>query len=245
MSSPFLLTAAALWSREMRHFWRDRHRVFGFAASPLVFWLLIGSGFGNLTYYFPGALLLSVVFTAVFSTMSVIDDRREGFLLAVLVSPAPRSAVATGKLLGGATMAAAQGLLFFLFLPLAGIPFAPLNLLAATGVLFLVSLLSTALGFLLAWRSSSTQGFHAIMNLLLLPLWLVSGAVFPPDKAHGWMQWAMRANPLTYALAALERSLAPAVSWSGPSLTAGLAVTAAATFLLSLASVRAVTASRT
>ena len=120
-SSPFVLPVLTLWRRELIRFWREKARVLGFVGSPLIFWLVIGAGFGDLAFFFPGALTLTVMFSAVFSTMSLIEDRREGFLLSILVSPTPRSAIVLGKVLGSATLAWLQGLMFLLFLPLAGL----------------------------------------------------------------------------------------------------------------------------
>jgi ABC-2 type transport system permease protein len=218
----FGLSVFTLWQRELLRFWREKARVLGFVASPLVFWLLIGSGFGNLGFFFPGALVLTVMFSAVFSTMSLIEDRREGFLLSMLVSPAPRSALVLGKVLGSATLAWLQGLMFLCFLPLTGYAPGAAGLARTAGMLFLISFGFTVLGFALAWRMESTQGFHAIMNLALFPLWLVSGAVFPIGSAHGWVQWLMRANPLTYMLEALRAPLEGRPAWP-----ASLAVSAA------------------
>lgn len=228
----FWQSVFTLWRRELIRFWRERSRVFGFVGSPLVFWLVIGAGFGNLGFFFPGTLVLTVMFSAVFSTMSLIEDRREGFLLSMLVSPASRLAMVLGKTLGAATLAWAQGLLFLLFLPLAGLSPAPASLAWGVAVLFLVSLAFTALGFLLAWKMDSTQGFHAIMNLVLFPLWMVSGAIFPPDTSQGWMLWLMKFNPLTYSLAALRRLLGGEATALTPSIALGVWVTVASVVLL-------------
>lgn len=236
----FWLSVATLWWRELIHFWRERSRVAGFIGSPLLFWLVIGSGFGNLAFFFPGALLLSVIFTAVFSTISVIEDRREGFLLAVLASPAPRCALVIGKVLGGASMAMLQGAVFFVFLPFTSLKAGLMSTLAALAVLFLVGLAFTSLGFWLAWKSKTPQGFHAIMNLVLMPLWMVSGALFSPDTAHQWMRALMTWNPMSYSLAALQRTISPTHAWSGPALGLSLAVTAAFGLALLTLSVYAV-----
>ena len=225
MISGFLLPAATLWRREMVRFWREKARVLGFVGSPLVFWLVIGSGFGNLGFFFPGALTLTVMMSAVFSSMSLIEDRREGFLLSMLVSPAPRSAMVCGKILGSATLAWWQGLIFLAFLPLTRLHPSPLALVELAGALYLISFTFTALGFLLAWKMDSTQGFHGVANLLLFPLWMVSGALFPATNAHGWMRWLMTVNPLTYALAILRGLLEPAAS-DLPSMPLSLLVTA-------------------
>jgi ABC-2 type transport system permease protein len=232
-----LLPVATLWSRELTRFWREKSRVFGFVGSPLVFWLLIGSGFGDLRFFFPGMLTLTVMFSAVFSMMSLIEDRREGFLLSMLVSPAPRTAMVLGKVLGSATLAWLQGLVF---LALGSALGGRLGLVQATKVaafLFLVSFAFTSLGFLFAWKMDSTQGFHAVINLLLFPMWMVSGALFPMSTAHGWMQWLMRINPLTYSLAALRRLLDSGVDVMTPALGSSVLITAATAAALLIASI--------
>src|SRR5437016_4886 len=117
----FILPAATLWQRELVRFWRQKSRVLGVVASPLVFWLLMGYGSGDLGRFFAGALVLTVMFSAIFSTISIIEDRREGFLLSMLVSPAPRTSMVLGKILGAATLAWIQGLIFLAFAPLAGV----------------------------------------------------------------------------------------------------------------------------
>src|SRR5437763_11388401 len=128
-----LLPVVSLWWREIVHFYRQKSRVVGVIASPVLFWIVLGSGFGrsiraaggeNYTlYFFPGALIMIVLFTSIFTMMSVIEDRREGFLLSVLVAPVGRSAIVLGKVLGGATLAAAQGLVFLVFAPAIGVHF--------------------------------------------------------------------------------------------------------------------------
>jgi ABC-2 type transport system permease protein len=219
------MAAATLAGREVRRFWRQKSRVAGFVGSPLVFWLLIGSGFGDLGFFFPGALTLTVMFSAIFSMMSLIEDRKEGFLLAVLVSPAPRPAIVLGKILGAGALAWVQGLMLLCFLPLTGLRTGAVRVAAVAAALLAISFTFTALGFLFAWKIDSTQGFHAVMNLVLLPLWLVSGALFSISGASPWMQWLMRLNPLTYSVAALKRLLDPAGSGDGPSLAASLGLT--------------------
>ena len=119
------------------------------------------------------------MFTAIFATISIIEDRREGFLQGVLVAPLPRWAMVLGKILGGSTIAVSQACLFLLLAWTVGIHPGPLAMIAVLGWLILSALALTGLGFLLAWRMESTQGFHAIMNLLLMPMWLLSGAFFP------------------------------------------------------------------
>ncbi|MEE8137253.1 MAG: ABC transporter permease [Thermoanaerobaculia bacterium] len=233
-----LLAAYTLWRRELVRFFRQPSRIFSAAASPLLFWLLIGTGLSSsfrlpggpadvdyFEYFFPGTVVLLVLFAAIFSTISVIEDRHQGFLQAVLVAPVGRGSLVAGKVLGGATLAWLQGSLYLVLAPLAGIALSLTSLLEALGVLALLAVALTALGFAFAWRVDSTQGFHAVMNLLLVPMWLLSGAFFPLAGAPAWLEWVMRLNPLTYGMAALRRvlylkpeSLGPDLPRLGPAL---------------------------
>jgi ABC-2 type transport system permease protein len=203
----FFLPAATLWQRELIRFWRQKSRLLGVIASPLVIWLLIGYGSNSLGRFFSGALVLTVMFSAIFSTISIIEDRREGFLLSMLVSPAPRSSLVLGKILGAATLAWIQGLIFLAFAPLAGVSIGAFELLSVAGAIFLISFTLTGLGFVIAWKMDSTAGFHAIMNMLLIPMWMVSGALFPISSAQGWVKALMWVNPLTYSISLLNHTL--------------------------------------
>ena len=231
------LPAATLWWRELVRFYRQPSRVVGTVGTPLLFWLLIGAGFGNsfrglampmnyLEYFFPGTVLLVVLFTSIFSNMSVIEDRHEGFLLSVLVAPISRGAVVMGKVLGGTTLAMVQGVIYLALAPLLGIRIGPGQALEVIGILFLISLALAALGFYCAWRVDSSQGFHGVMNLLLMPMWMLSGALFPLSGAHPGVGWVMRANPLTYGLAALLGVLYHPPPADAPSLAVSVGVIA-------------------
>jgi ABC-2 type transport system permease protein len=221
-SAGVLLPAFTLWWREIVRFYRQRARVVGVIASPLLFWIVIGSGFGSsfhsggaagqqhyLDYFYPGVLVMIVLFTAIFTMMSVIEDRNEGFLLSVMVAPVPRAAIVLGKVLGGTTLAAAQGLLFLFFSPFVGIHMTLASFGLVVLTVFLVAFALTALGFAIAWPLDSTQAFHAIINLFLIPLWLLSGALFPLSGASVWMRGLMYANPLTYGVEALRTLMYP------------------------------------
>src|SRR5438067_4694191 len=216
------LPAFTLWWREVVRFYRQRTRVVGVIASPVVFWLVIGSGFGSsfrsggsagqqhyLDYFYPGALIMIVLFTSIFTMMSVIEDRKEGFLLSVLVAPVPRSAMVLGKVLGGTTLSTIQGLIFLVFAPLVGVHIGLGDFALIVLTISLVSFALTALGFAIAWPMDSTQAFYAIINLFLIPLWLLSVAMFPISGASGWLRLVMRINPLTYGLDALRELLFP------------------------------------
>jgi ABC-2 type transport system permease protein len=232
--SDFFLPAATLWQRELVRFWRQKSRVLGVVASPLVFWLLMGYGSGDLGRFYSGALVLTVMFSAIFSTISIIEDRREGFLLSMLVSPAPRTSLVLGKILGAATLAWIQGLIFLAFAPLAGVSISLVELAPVVAAIFLISFTLTGLGFVIAWKMSSTSGFHAIMNLLLVPMWMVSGSLFPMATAHGWVKAIMWVNPLTYSIALLNHTLRLPIA--APGAVESLAVTAAFGLVLLLLS---------
>jgi ABC-2 type transport system permease protein len=164
---------------------------------------------GYLEYFFPGTVVMILLFTAIFSTISVIEDRREGFLQGVLVAPVPRSAVVLGKVMGGTTLAVLQGTLLLALAPLAGIRLTALSFSEAVALQMVVAFALTALSFCIAWRMESTQGFHAIMTLFLMPLWLLSGSFFPAKGVPAWLGVLMKINPLTYGVAAMRQILYP------------------------------------
>lgn len=202
----FTPAVLALTRREVVRFLRQRNRVVGALATPLVFWFLIGSGVGRsfsgaggsasyLQYFFPGTLLLIILFTAIFSTISIIEDRREGFLQGVLVSPIPRSAFVLAKLLGGTLLSLLQCVLLYGLAAAMGLPATPGGFLLFLAAVVLLGLGLTALGYLIAWPLDSTQGFHALMNLVLMPLWFLSGALFPPAARRAGCAPSWRSTP--------------------------------------------------
>jgi ABC-2 type transport system permease protein len=212
--------AATLCRRELVRFYRQKSRIVGVVGSPLVFWFLIGSGLGKsfrnpsappsmsyLEYFFPGTIVLIILFTAIFSTISIIEDRREGFLQSVLVAPVSNGSIALGKILGGTVLSVAQSIILLCLAPFIGISFTVWSLVLILLTLFVVSFGLTGLGFLIAWRMDSSQGFHAIMNLFLIPLWLLSGALFPASGAAGWIGAIMQLNPITYGVSVLRQLL--------------------------------------
>ena len=214
-----MTASLSLCHRELVRFLRQRHRIIGALATPLVFWLLIGAGMnrsfqadvpggGNyLHYFFPGTVLMILLFTAIFSTISVIEDRREGFLQGVLVAPVSRMSIVLGKVLGGTILALGQGLIFLVLAPLIGIRMSVASFALTVIAMAIISFALTALGLCIAWRMNSTQGFHAIMNLFLMPMWFLSGALFPVQGAWRGLAIVMMINPLTYALSAIRQGL--------------------------------------
>ncbi len=236
---PMAGAVTSLWRREMVRFFRQRNRVMSALLTPIIFWLMLGAGLNNtfiaggapgqaeaaaaathpgyMAYFFPGVLVMIILFTAIFSTITVIEDRREGFLQGVLVSPAPRLAIVLGKVLGGASIATIQAGVFLLLWPLVdgwhGAATAA-TMAAAVLIMFILALGLTGLGLCIAWPMDSTAGFHAIMMIFLMPMWVLCGAVFPVATAPTAMQVVMYANPLTYGYTLLAAVLGGAQSAS-------------------------------
>lgn len=214
-----LLPAISLAKRELVRFFRQRGRVIGAMATPIMFWLIMGSGIGSsfssagnadyLKYAFAGTTTMILLFTSIFASISIIEDRREGFLQSVLASPAPRASIVLGKVLGGTALGFVQAFPFLLLAPTVHLPITALGLAEGALSLALTSFFLSSVGFFFAWRSESVAGFHGIMNVVLMPMWLVSGALFPLSGARTWMQLAMRANPLTYGLSSLKMAIIP------------------------------------
>jgi ABC-2 type transport system permease protein len=209
--------------------------VTGALLQPIVFWVLLGAGLSGsfrpggstdasyLQYFYPGALALVLLFTAIFATISVVEDRRSGFLQGVLVAPITRARIVLAQALGATTVAVLQAVLFLVLAPVAGVP---VTLAGLAGTLIAAALVAFALsnlGLAIAWRMDSTQGFHAIMNLLLLPIWFLSGAFFP-EAGVGWvLKAAMVVNPLTYGVGLLRRALYAGNGAAVPAEVPGLA----------------------
>lgn len=252
-----ILPVMTLWWREIVRFCRQRSRLTGAFLQPLVFWLLLGGGLrasfrppGTLSgtsyveYTYPGIIAMVLLFTAIFATISVVEDRQQGFLQGVLVAPVPRSSIVLGQAIGCTTLAVLQGVIFLLLAPLAGISLTVASVFWVTVVMALVAFGLSNLGLLIAWRLDSTQGFHAIMNLILLPMWVLSGAFFPAAGLPVWVEWTMRLNPLTYGMAALRRCLYlgnPAAAGAVPGLSLAVGVTIAfciASFVAAAAAAR-------
>lgn len=226
--------ALTLWKREMVRFFRQKNRVVSALVTPVLLWVGLGAGLdrafvqggaevvggldavtatsggggvGYMAYFFPGTLSMILLFTAIFSTISVIEDRREGFLQGVLVAPIPRLSIVLGKVFGGASIAMIQALVFMLLWPLVGSFPGFGAAVAAVCVLALLSVAMTAMGLCIAWPMDSTAAFHAVMMLFLMPMWFLCGAVFPVSTAMPWLRVLMWINPLTYGQAVLSRSL--------------------------------------
>lgn len=219
-------TILMLTWREWVRFFRQRHRVIAALGQPILFWLLFGTGMHQsfrvaggtdfMSYYLPGTVALILMFTAIFATISIIEDRREGFLQNVLVAPVPRWTIAVGKILGGGAIAWVQAAIFIGLAILVGSVTISWGLLGLAFLMAITAAGLTALGVMFAWPMDSTQGFHAVMNLVLMPLWLLSGAFFPipypgatAEIGQVVIHWIMRLNPLSYAVSGMRQLLMP------------------------------------
>jgi daunorubicin resistance ABC transporter membrane protein len=213
-----LATIGVLVRRDLQRFVREKSRVFGALAQPLIFWLMIGSGMANtfrlpgadhvsyLEYFYPGVLVMLVLFSAIFTTMSVIEDRHSGFLQSVLVSPGSRVSLVLGKCLGSAAVALIQGALFLVLAPAAGFALSNVAWVPLLAGIVLTCLALCTVGFGVAWWLDSTAAYHVVMSVLLLPLWILSGAMFP-GRPGTWLGWVVRLNPMSYAVSAVRRGI--------------------------------------
>lgn len=212
-------TIDVLWRRDLLRFWRQPSRIVGALGQPVIFWALIGGGFassfrlggdaenvGYLAYFYPGVVLMVVLFASIFASVSVIEDRTQGFLQAVLAGPGSRFALVLGKCLGSVSVAGIQVLAFLTLAPLAGFGLGDVAWGALALAVTMTSLGLSALGFAVAWGLGSTQAYHAVQMTFLVPLWAVSGAMFPP-AGEGVLAASMRFNPLAYAVAAVRHAL--------------------------------------
>ncbi|MBF0369477.1 MAG: ABC transporter permease [Magnetococcales bacterium] len=209
--------ARSLAKRELTRFFRQPHRVVGSLAQPLLIWLFLGYGFNPsfqapglsgisyLEYFYPGILLMLLLFSGIFATITVIEDRAQGLLQEVMAAPVPRSAIVQGKVAGAMGIALSQSLVLLVAAPFLGLLPGGVNILLILLGLFIASLGFTALGLLIAWNMESTAGFHAIMSVFLMPLWMLSGALFPLDHAPVWLKGLMVINPVSHALTLIRR----------------------------------------
>jgi ABC-2 type transport system permease protein len=211
-----LTTIYAIWLRESLTFWREKGRIVAMVGQPLLYLLILGNGItagmnlksagavGYIQFLYPGVIAMSILFTSIFSAISIIWDREFGFLKEVLVAPVPRWAVAIGKAFGGATVAVVQTVILIAMAPLVGISLSPLIVLNLLWLGFLMSIAVTSLGIVVASRMASMQSFQMVMNFLVMPIYFLSGAMFPLTSAPPVLQWLMRLDPLTYGVDAIR-----------------------------------------
>jgi ABC-2 type transport system permease protein len=245
-----LRAISVLARREVVRYFRQPSRLVGSLAQPLLFWLFLGAGFsgsfrsadggpGYTEFLYPGILLMMLLFAAVYSTITLIEDRTAGFLQGVLVAPVSRLGVVLGKLIGGTAIATFQATVFLLVAPAAGI--ALTGQLAATLIplFLLVGMGFTAFGFVIAWSSESVSGYHAVMSVVMIPMWMLSGALFPMESSSPWLAAVTALNPVRYAMVVVRKACYESVPdlMRDPDFVLSLAVTAAWLILTTAAAV--------
>ena len=213
-----LRAVRVVWQREMIRFSRDRLRVITSLIQPVLFLFVLGSGLSTLTsgtighlnlktFMFPGALSMAVLFTALFSAASIVWDREFGFLREMLVAPISRWSIVVGKCLGGATTASLQGVLILLMAGLVGVPYSFSLFMTVLGELVLLALTLTAFGVMTAARIQQFQAYMALNQMLLMPLFFLSGALFPLHGLPTWLHVLTRIDPITYAVDPVRRAV--------------------------------------
>lgn len=213
-----LSTVRVLWQRDIMRFLRQPTRIVGALGQPIIFWWIIGAGLSAtfvvpglhinyLEYFFPGVVVMVLLFASIFASVSVIDDRHQGFLQAVLAGPGSRSSLVAGKCLGSATLAGLQAGVFLLLAPLAGFSLGNVHWPMLLCAMLATSLGLTALGFAVAWWLDNLQAYHAVQMTLLVPLWVVSGAMFPTTGLHAGWALALQLNPVSYAVSVVRHAL--------------------------------------
>ena len=209
-----------IWYRDILRFWRDRWRLVASLTQPLLFLVVFGSGLssslqgsasfgaGRLSYIqfmFPGIIGMAILFSAIFGAMSIVWDREFGFLKEVLVAPIDRSAVAIGKALGGTTQAMIQGLILLVLAPFVGVKLSLLTVLTMIPLAAVMAFGLSSLGVALASSMKSMQGFQVVINFLMMPMFFLSGALFPLSGLPGWMAVLTRIDPASYGIDPLRR----------------------------------------
>jgi ABC-2 type transport system permease protein len=242
-----LRAVSIVWRRELLRFRGDRLRAITALVQPFLFLFILGTGLSNLaggslphssafdfkTFIYPGVLAMSVLFTAIFSAGSIVWDREFGFLREILVAPVSRGAIVVGKCLGGATIATFQGIIFLCLAWFAHVPYNPVLFLGLIGMLLLLSFTLTAFGVMMAARIKQFQAFMALTQMLVMPLFFLSGALYPLTGLPAWLTVLTRIDPLTYVVgpmrhlvfshlsvspqiaAILNTRLAPSITWDG------------------------------
>jgi ABC-2 type transport system permease protein len=245
-----LRAVSIVWRRELIRFRSDRLRAITALVQPVLFLFVLGTGLSRLagrglppgidyrTFIYPGVLAMSVLFTAIFSAASIVWDREFGFLREMLVAPVRRWAIVVGKCLGGATVATFQGIIFLALAGVAKVPYNPLLLLTLVGELLLLSFTLTAFGVMMAARIKQIQAFMALTQMLLMPLFFLSGALYPLSGLPTWLTVLTRIDPLTYIVSPIRhavlihlnlspqasRTLSPAITWDGWAVPLGLCI---------------------
>lgn len=199
-----------IWLRELKKFIRDRSRLVSSIAQPLIWLLLIGTGFGAtfgkvgdlqyIQFMFPGILVMTLLFSSMFSAISIIWDREFGFLKEMLVAPIRRTSIAIGKAIGGASRSTIQGVIILIFSPLIGINMTIQKFLLIVPLMFFIAFTISGIGIIIAARMESFEGFNLIVNFVIMPMFLLSGAIFPISNLPPWLSTVVNINPLSYGV---------------------------------------------
>jgi ABC-2 type transport system permease protein len=258
-----LRAVRVVWERELIRFGQDRIRIVAALVQPVLFLFVLGTGLQTLTsastggtslrtFMFPGVLATSVLFTAMFSAISIVWDREFGFLREMLVAPVRRGSILVGKCLGGATVATLQGLLVLALAPFVDVSYHPVMLIELVLVMFLLAFSLTAFGLVIAARISNIQTVMGVMQVLLFPLAFLSGSLYPISRLPTWMAIVVRLNPITYAVhlardtvfetlnksPSAKHALNPSLTWFGwavPDLLSAVIVLGIGVALLAVA----------
>ena len=265
-----LRAVSIVWRRELIRFRSDRLRAVTSLVQPVLFLFVLGTGLSQLagrglpsgvdfkTFIYPGVLAMSVLFTAIFSAASIVWDREFGFLREMLVAPVRRWAIVVGKILGGATIATLQGVIMLALAGLADVPYNPVLLLTLVGELFLLAFTLTSFGVMMAARITQFQAFMALTQMLVMPLFFLSGALYPLTGLPGWLSVLTRLDPLTYVVgpmrhavfthlglpAEVQQAMSPGITWAGWVVPIGLSLGIVAVMGLVMMGVAIVTFSR-
>ena len=204
-----------IWQRDTIRYFREKSQIIGSITRSILWLFIMGmglrgaaqsvQGYSYTQFIFPGIVAMTIIFTSIQSAITIIWDREFGFLKAVLVAPVPRTSIAIGKCLAGTTLSLIQATIILLFSPLVGVRFNLINIPAIYGVIILLSFALTGVGVLIASRMTSFQGFGTIMNFVIMPMWFLSGAMFPPTNLPVWLNLLMHVNPLTYGVDLVRR----------------------------------------
>ncbi|HOM95972.1 MAG: ABC transporter permease [Candidatus Methanofastidiosa archaeon] len=199
-----------IWLRELKKFIRDRSRLISSIAQPLIWLLLIGTGFGAtfgkvgdlqyIQFMFPGILVMTLLFSSMFSAISIIWDREFGFLKEMLVAPIRRTSIAIGKAIGGASRSTIQGIIILVFSPLIGINITIQKFFLIVPLMFFIAFTISGIGIIIAARMESFEGFNLIVNFVIMPMFLLSGAIFPISNLPQWLSMIVSINPLSYGV---------------------------------------------
>ncbi|SFL57351.1 ABC-2 type transport system permease protein [Gracilibacillus orientalis] len=214
----------AIWQRDIKKFFRDRARLLGSFSMPILFLLIFGgglsgtmetmmssgmgdgsNGFNYVEFVFPGIVAMTLLMTAIFSAMSVIEDKNFGYMKEILVSPISRVSIAVGKMLGAATVSTIQGMILFLLIPFLGLSYSIISLIQVIPFMFLLGAALSGVGLLFASMIKSTQGFQLIVQIIVMPMIFLSGALFPINNMPSWLDVIVKFNPVTYGVDVMKK----------------------------------------